>query len=72
MPGKPCRFLESAVGQFFSLGFYDDVGAGNSLGVKPPVTAVCDLKGQIFVLQIVFSDKNIKAVIAAIVEGLAL
>ena len=69
--GKSCRFLKSAVRQFFSLGLYNDVGAGNTFGMELPVTAVCDLEGQLFVLQIVFSDKNIKAIITAVVEGLA-
>lgn len=68
---KPRRLLKGTVRQLFAAGLYNDMGAGNALGMKPPVPAVGDLEGQFLVLQIVFSDINVKAVAAEIVEGLA-
>ena len=64
-------FLEGLVGEFFSFGFDNDVGAGESFGMEPPVAAVCELEGDFFVLEVVFSHVDIETVSGAVVEGFA-
>ena len=45
------------------------MGAGDSLGVEPPVAAGGKAEGQLFVLVVIFSHINVIAVTAYIVEG---
>ena len=54
--------LEHPVRQLLSLCFYDHMGAWHSLGVEPPVAAVCRLKGQLLVLVVVLSHIDVEAV----------
>ena len=63
-------FFKRAVRQFSVRGFYDHMGACHFFCVEPPVISGCLLKGQLIVLEVVFSYKDIKAVTGNIVEGL--
>ena len=49
-------------------GFDYHVGAGDSLGVEPPVIASGHLKGQLLILIIVLSHIDVKAVGGKVVE----
>ena len=64
--GKMCRepsgLLKRAVWQFFSLPAYDDMRAGNIIGVKPPVVRPCHVESDFFILIIILSHVDIKAV----------
>ena len=65
-------FFESAIGHIGNaFCFYNYVGAGHVLGVEPPVTAICKLEGQFFVLIIVLAHINVETIAADIVERLA-
>ena len=66
--GEFSGFLKDAVRQFVVAGFYDDVGAGHSFGVKPPVISGCELESQLIILEIVFSHIDIKTVTGYVVE----
>ena len=70
--GESSGFLKDAVRQFVVAGFYDDVGAGHSFGVKPPVVAGGKFKRQFLVLVIVLPDIDVIPVGGAVVERLAL
>ena len=59
---QPGRFFKSAVGQFVTSGFYDDMGAGDAFGMEPPVAAGSKFKGQFFVLEIIFSHIHMVAI----------
>lgn len=63
-------FLKCAVRQFIAAGFYDNMGAGNTLGMEPPVAAVGKFKGQLFILKIVFSDINVIPIGGNVMERL--
>ena len=44
LAGESSCLLKDTVRQFVAAGFYDNVGAGHSLGVKPPVVAGGEFK----------------------------
>ena len=70
--GEFSGFLKDAVRQFVVAGFYDDVGAGHSFGVKPPVVAGGKFKRQFLVLVIVLPDIDVISVGGTVVERFAL
>ena len=47
------------------------MGAGNALGMEPPVISGGEFEGQFIVLEIIFSYINMEAVTAQVMEGLA-
>ena len=69
--GKARGVFKGSVGKLPALRADDDVGAGTSLGVEPPVVPDGEFKGQLFVLQVVFAYINGKSVAADIMEGAA-
>ena len=70
-----CRIISKVTdtdGRITVPGFYDDVGAGHSLGVKPPVVAGGEFKRQFLVLVIVLPDIDVISVGGTVVERFAL
>lgn len=70
--GESSCLLKDTVRQFVAAGFYDNVGAGHSLGVKPPVVAGGEFKRQFLVLVIVLPDIDVISVGGTVVERFAL
>ena len=70
MGSQAGRLLESAVRHFVSAGLYDNVGAGRSFGVEPPVVPCGKVESQFIVLEIILPDIHVIAVRRNIVEWL--
>ena len=70
--GEFSGFLKDAVRQFVVAGFYDDVGAGHSFGVKPPVVDGGIFNRQFLVLVFVLPDIDVISVGGTVVERFAL
>ena len=62
--------FKSAVRQFLPFGLYDNVGAGDALGMEPPVISGGKFESQFIVLEIIFSYIYMEAVAAQIMERL--
>ena len=63
-------FFKRSVRQFFVVAFDNNMGARHFLCVEPPVIAGGELKGQLFVLVVIFSYINMIAVTGNIVKRL--
>ena len=64
------RLLQTCGQAVLRQGFLRSHGSLPFFCVEPPVISGCLLKGQLIVLEVVFSYKDIKAVTGNIVEGL--
>ena len=69
IPGwqAPC-FFKGTVRKFTVFGADDHVGTCHLLCMEPPVISGCELEGQLIILEIVFSNIDIKTVTGYIVE----
>ena len=64
-------FFKYPVRKLLSLCADNNMGAGNSFGVEPPVISSRDLEGQLLILVVVFSNIDIKSVSRTVVIGTA-
>lgn len=69
--GQARGLLEGAIRQLVCAAqSYDDMGAGNFLGMEPPVITGGNLEGEFIILVIILSHIHMEAIAADIVEGL--
>ena len=61
--GESCRFFKGTIREFLPLCLDDDVRAGGSFCMEPPVISGGKFKGQFIVLIIVFTNIDMKSVI---------
>ena len=61
-------FFEGTVRKLAVFGADDHMGAGHFFCMEPPVISGCELKGQFIILEIVFSDIDIKTITGYIVK----
>ena len=66
--GQAACFFEGTVRKFTVFGADDHVGTCHLLCMEPPVISGCELEGQLIILEIVFSNIDIKTVTGYIVE----
>lgn len=64
-------FFKYPVRKLLSFRADNNMGAGNSFGVEPPVIAVGNFKCDFLILVVVFSNIDIKSVSRAVVIGAA-
>lgn len=69
--GETSRLFEGSIGKFFSVCFYNNMRSRYSFCMKPPVISYGKLKGQFFVLIVIFSYIDMKSVTGEIVKRFA-
>ena len=73
--GIPCcqgsGLFKYPIGKLFPFCFYNYMRARNPLCMEPPVSAVCQFKGKLFILIVVFAYIDMEAVAGQIMERTA-
>ena len=69
--GQGAGLLEDPVGKLLALRLDDDMRAGDTFGVEPPVISRGNLEGQLLVLVIVLAHIDVETVGGQVVEGTA-
>ena len=68
---KPSGFFKCGIRKLGSAGFYNYMGTGSFFRVESPVISGSKMEGKLFILQIIFSYINMKAVAGNIMKRFA-